>query len=370
MNMKKIGIMTYHRSMNFGAKLQAFALQNVLKENYDTYIVDYRCEKIEAFFYPKKTLKSRLRNLARMILRPHYYRELKRRRSGFISFDTHFRMTECYTNKTIAKAKGEFDAFIVGSDQVWNLDISGNDMNYFLPFADDCQKYTYAVSFGSTIKEDDLLWSQPELFSGFQSLLIREQSGVDFLNKLLPEKVCSRTVDPVFLLDKDTWVRTFRLEKKRIQKPYVLVYFVAKIQQTYALAYAKRIASEKNLQIIYVNAGMPSDSGITYKNDVDPVSFLDLIYNAYIVITTSFHAEAFSILFNVPFMYELVKTEKNTNTRLSSLAALFELEKQEIASLETEPSILINWKNVNSHLVLLRNTSRNALMDSLSSLGK
>ena len=364
--MKKIAIITYHRAKNFGAKLQAYALQNILSQRFDTYILDYRCDMIESVYYPKESVSIRLRKLVKRLVKPKISKELEKRNMRFIEFDKRFRLSDSYNSKTVHSAKTKFDAFIAGSDQVWNPLISGGDDNYFLAFAYDRQKYSYAASFGGkTTITDEMSTHVAENLKGFQSLLVREQSGADYINYLNLDRKPYVTLDPIFLIDRSEWLNTFGISRNQHYRKYILVYFVAQRQQTNALAFAKKLSDESGMKIIYINAGNPIDKKLIYRNDVDPVLFLRLIYNAYCVVTTSFHAEAFSILFNVPFMYELTKTNVNTNDRLSELAQMFELKGQEIVNADTIVSFDIDWEKINSKIQFLRKKSLDILFKSL-----
>ena len=70
--MKKVGIVTFHRAKNYGAMLQAYALQETLENRYDTLIVDYRCQEIEAKYYAKKTLKRKGKDFLKIFFQTNY----------------------------------------------------------------------------------------------------------------------------------------------------------------------------------------------------------------------------------------------------------------------------------------------------------
>lgn len=363
---KRVAIVTYHRAMNFGAKLQAYALQEVLREQFDTRILDYRCSAIESVFYPRLSWSQKLRSAVKALMMPEISRAFRERKHRFHEFDKRLLLSTTYDANTVKAAAEEFDCFVAGSDQVWNLSISGNDANYFLAFAQDRQKYSYAASFGGSIDTNTTGGDVPALLEGFQSLLIREQTGVDYVNRLNLSATGYRTVDPVFLIEKDRWIKSMSLSQNGSTEPYILVYFVAMRQQTNALQFAKKLAAKHGCKVILINAGNPTDPQIVYRNDVGPVEFLELILNARTVVTTSFHAEAFSIIFNKPFYYELTHFHNNTNDRLIGLAELFGLSDRQITGVEAEESP-IDWDAVNQKILEYRSQSRALLFETLGS---
>ena len=186
--MKKIGIITFHRALNYGAKLQAYALQETLKAEYDVSIIDYRCPFIEniyynPFFKKKKSIKFLIKNIL-------CYKKLKQLNIAkkqlydeFLKFDLQYLniSSKKYLPENIAEANNEYDYFIAGSDQIWNLRLTGRDWNYFLEFADNSKKYSYAASFGGGIQDEDIIDIANRLKT-FQSLLVRERSGVNIIN--------------------------------------------------------------------------------------------------------------------------------------------------------------------------------------------
>ena len=357
--MKKIGILTFHRALNYGAKLQAFALMKTLSEKYDAYILDYRCLSIEKFYFHKNVLKESIKKF----LFPIYMKKIKKRKDKFLAFDSKYKLSKIYTENTIRDANMEMDAFVAGSDQIWNPIITGSDFNYFLKFADDEKKFTYAASFG---KSSIASWDKSEtinLLNKFKIILLREKPTTDFLESINKEIQVFSVLDPVFLIEKDSWVKNLNLATNSLKRKYILVYIVA--EQTNLLEKAKNIAKDKNLDIFFVDALRYKDRQITNINDAGPVDFLQLILNAEIVMTTSFHALAFSIIFNVPFLYELSNKKINANSRLKDLAVNLNIEKYEIKDLSLKYEKTYNWEDINKRVEKLRESSKEILFKSL-----
>ena len=146
----KVGILTYHDTTNYGAAFQAFALQKKIEElGCDCEIIDYKCKAVTERYEIKSPFKSsNIKQCIKRILTNKNNRNLK------LKFETFYkryqkRSDKTYYKNTISETNNIYDKFIVGSDQVWNLRLSGEDTTYMLDFVkDDSKKYSYAASFG------------------------------------------------------------------------------------------------------------------------------------------------------------------------------------------------------------------------------
>lgn len=353
MSRKKIGILTFHRAINYGAVLQAFALQNYLNEKYDASIIDYRCTRIEERNYLRKKSFSDLKHKAKVLMLMQFRQEhiyisnKKKSQKGFIQFmKEYFKLSEPYFPETINRVDEMYDMFISGSDQIWNPIITNGDRNYFLQFAKPYKRYSYAASFGTT-DTDGFIEKVSPLINEYQSLLVREQSAKDTIEKVCLNKECNVVLDPVFLLNKEKWISELHLDEGH--EKYVFVYLVA--SQHYLIEYAKKVAEKENLKILYVSpyAGSDVPEGVMNRNDVGPKDFLEILLGATFVLTTSFHALAFSLIFNIPFMYELDSSARNNNSRLENIERVFGFNRR----ITQDTSIdkyreTIDWNRINT----------------------
>lgn len=359
--MKKIAIMTFHRALNYGAKLQAFALMETINNKYNAYILDYRCNKIENFYFNIYSAK----NIIKKFVFPRYSYSLSKRKRNFKIFDLNYRLSDIYNNSNIINANNYFDAFVVGSDQVWNPEITGFDYNYFLPFADNEKAYTYAVSFGKAKISD---WNNIDikvLLNKFKLIMVREKSSEKMLKEFNSNILTTTVLDPVFLLSKESWICKMHLNKNSNKQKYIFVYIVA--QQTYTLEVAKKIAKKFDYNILFIDAGRKCDSEFTKINDAGPIEFLELLLNAELVLTTSFHALAFSLIFNIPFLYELSKEKINANSRLSDLSEALKINNYEILNADKEYINTYDWESINRKIENMRELSIGKLYDELDS---
>ena len=145
--MNKIGILTFQNTINFGADLQLYALYTTIKTMGETPIViDYKNESVELREFPKFKDNKSPKKFVRYIVQKIMTRE-KVNKFGEFKKKT-FKLSENnYSNQNFHNIKNEVDIIIVGSDQVWNTNLTGGDLNYFLPI-DNVRKYSYAASFG------------------------------------------------------------------------------------------------------------------------------------------------------------------------------------------------------------------------------
>lgn len=358
--------MTFHRAKNYGAMLQSYALQETLNKKFDTYLVDYRCPEIEEKYYAKKTLVRKIKNFLKLFFQTEYILSVNEKNRRFNEFVNNFLKTsKPYYAQNIAEANNEFDAFIAGSDQIWNMKWSGTDWNYFLEFADSNKKFSYAVGLGNSIDEAYKMRILKDVES-FQAILTREEDGRRLLKSIGIKKEIGTVCDPVFLLGKKEWTEKLALEQiEKKRKKYLLLYFVAK--PTDAIPFAKKIAEQDDLEIVYVNINaeknIPSD--FIDVIGIGPREFLGLIKNAEVVITTSFHAMAFSLIFNKKFYYELCKDGSNNNSRLENLANICDVTDREILTSYPTRENEINWDAVNNSINCYAKDSLRVLLDKI-----
>ena len=144
-----IGILTFVNTINYGAALQAYALQQTIEEaGHMCEIIDYTCEKVDKIHNPKKAARK---SGIKLLLYPFLRVILQKRYDRFMQFKKEYCRFGAPCNKaSIAALTDKYDRIIVGSDQVWNADITGDDRSFLLDFLnDDHKKYSYAASIGT-----------------------------------------------------------------------------------------------------------------------------------------------------------------------------------------------------------------------------
>ena len=311
----KIGILTFHQASNYGALLQGYALQQTLiKLGAESQFVQIDMKRSAPQAAP--------------VLNPFAKRIQKAKEMRDELFNL-FRSQYLDISKTYPKSddiNSDFDAFIAGSDQIWNLEIPEVDMRYFLPFAEPKKCYSYAASFGSVaVPEKAKEWIAKQL-SQFAQISVREEQG-RALVKELSGKEAEVCLDPTLLLERSDWQK---LVKPYEGKPYLLLFL---LQQDAALAEkALTEAARRGLELKVVTASFIPQFGFEAWNTVGVCDWLTLIAHAGCVYTNSFHGLVFSLLFGrevslAPLGGNLGKR----NGRLEELLSLLHISPEEIA---------------------------------------
>lgn len=306
---KKVGIVSlYHNNRNYGGQLQAYALTRYISElGYDAEQICWQAEfkrppqkkrelkKIFHYIYVfcwlqvKKVYKKLLNN------------KLESRKRAFERFQEEINHSEkCYTGKDFLEDCKNYDAIIIGSDQVWNTNWYGTQ--YFLDFVpNDVCKFSYAASMPDVNISDEMKNTVKSALEGFSSISVREKKTADFLTELTGKKV-RHVIDPTLLLDPEQWDDI--ASKKIVSEKYIFCYFLGR--NKHYRKYARLLAKKTGLKIV----SLPHLCGVAREDlnfadinlyDVVPGEFVSLIKNAEYVLTDSFHATVFSNLYKVKY---------------------------------------------------------------------
>ena len=342
--MKKIGILTlYKNNKNYGGILQAYALQKfihrIINDGEECIQISYIIsptpikEKLRHSLEYRsfgENIKLGLKLLKKYFLKKKHITENQPIQRAFEDFEDSIPHTpKTYTYETIYECAHQFTHLITGSDQVWN---GGIDLETFcLKFADDkVKRIAYAASSASTKfgKWQDLIFK--ENLGKFTAISVRERSVVPYFERMSGRKIAV-VLDPVFLLSVQEWHHVSK--KPDITFPYIFCYFLG--ENKTQCERAKRIAKVNNCKLVTIpNMNGFKESDINFGDiqieNVGPREFLGLIENARGVITDSFHATAFSIIFNKAFWalprFQNKKGENN-NHRVMDILDQFSLSE-------------------------------------------
>ncbi|MGN0526964.1 MAG: polysaccharide pyruvyl transferase family protein [Acutalibacteraceae bacterium] len=319
----KLGIVTYHRALNYGAVLQAFALQKYLKSmGIESDIIDYRSEFIEHFYKPIKA--NVLKNPKTFVREVAFAPNNKNKRKKFDAFiNRYLQLSEpIFSERELETLNDKYDGFISGSDQVWNLKWSGLDKAFFLNFACDEKKFSYAASFGFEKIPVGQEQIYRELLQRFQKLSVREKTGKQIIADLLGRN-SEVSLDPTLLLTKNDWES---VAKKPDDSGYVLLYTLEKSEELNN--YAKALAEKNNTKVVYIADAIKRSKEYSYRGFLSPAEFVGLFANAGFVVTNSFHGLMFSVIFEKPFCLKYQQTEGAPNSRLIDFVNDFGLESR------------------------------------------
>lgn len=295
----KVGILTYHWANNYGAVLQAYALLSKLKEmGHDAYIID----RIRTF--------SGWRRLYHSYSYKHYFSWYR-----FLKFNKEFldpKTPLCTSTKQLIATfpSLHFDAVIVGSDQVWRESFMGH--NYFLDFVSgSCKRISYAASFG--LSE----WSLNEAFTSkakqlmqqFDKVSVREKTGIEICKKVF-DVDAELVLDPTLLWDARFYEEKLLNKGCRVKEPKVVAYILGENKDQNVAA--KNIAQEENIGFVDLWSHKSLVQGHYTVEE-----WLGYIRDAKYVITNSFHATVFSILFHKQFV--VLNNKSGGSDRISTL---------------------------------------------------
>ena len=356
----KIGILTFHREINSGANLQAFALTNYLNNcGYHAELIDF----VPNSGIDRRSLKRKILHLLKLFI----VRSARAERAKIVKFrrfqEDYYKKSKTifYGDRELLNAKLNYDVLISGSDQILNLTLSDLSFSYYLPF-DDAIKISYASSFGRDNISDIEKWAIMKYLPSFKSLSFREKSGYSITSSLINVKEKNIVVDPVFLLTKDEWIAL--VKEKKMRKKYILVY--AMEQSEWIEKTVDQVSSQfanYEVKIIYgTNCKLNTNIHLKSIKNVGPIEFLRFFYEAGIVITNSFHGLAFSMIFGKK---TYCCSHSTKNARIYNLLQMAGEERKIIDSKNHKIDYVdgdFAYKAIN-HLILM---SKKYINDSLS----
>ena len=355
----KIAVITLKDSPNYGGILQSYALQKAIIElGHECTLIDYT----NIDFKRKYTFCGKPSNMGLVywIYKKVQYPIMYKMIHKMFPFYNHLHLTRHFDNpEELKELNSQFDAFITGSDQVWACDLNNNDDSFFLSFAEKGKlRIAYAASLGRTlqmmnVREKSFIAKE---IQGMDVISVREKSDEEIISNLGGGVKTAQTVlDPTLLLNKEKWSE-IAVRKKR--QPYVLCYLIqSRRNDRAALAYAKKIAREREFKVIKVCRGLTSVLWGETLNIPTVEEWLGLFADASYIVTNSFHGVAFSINFNRDFnaFIEGNPTE-GRNARLHNICNAVGLSNRivVIGSNQNVDNSVINYQSVNNRLDELR----------------
>ncbi|RKE04600.1 polysaccharide pyruvyl transferase family protein [Marinifilum flexuosum] len=356
----KIGILTHPLGHNYGGILQNYALQVVLKKmGHDPTTIRIG----------KYTILNWLVSMIKIFILKLIGRELQYPLAPWVKLKKEKPLTDfvdrnvkCSTKKLWFEEKEvlkyNFDALLVGSDQVWRPCYNLHIEDLFLNFARNIEirKIAYAASFGTDEWEFSVDQTKlcKDLIKQFDAVSVREDSGVKLCNSFLNQKA-EVVLDPTLLLSKSEYEKICKNVEK-YSSPTLAVYILDMTNEK--MNFVESFAKKKNLRVKLMNV-----VEITHKYDTIE-TWLSTFRDAEFVITDSFHGTIFSIIFNKDF-YSICNLERGAS-RFESLLSLFGLKSRLLYGLDLNNDCSINWIEINEKLEELRDQSNLFLKNSLS----
>lgn len=365
----KIGILTFHRALNYGAVLQCYALQEVLTHmGYYVEVIDYRPDYLEQyrhFFstYSFKRIKGALNKIKYVISCVLKGNQLSKTKDSFDIFNSRYLRLSNIVHK-INDIAHDYDYIVFGSDQIWSPSIcEGFDNIYWGNFQHDGIKLiTYAASIGGHNSICENQWKLINRYiRNYDAISVREET-LQFQLKKHCNIDATLVSDPTILafskIFSDIAVNPHRGD-------YVLLFTLEK--EKGAVLFAKNIAKQLGdipvVKLSSIRLGNDRSDDIEYVSNVNPVEFLGYFKYAKCVVTISFHGTAFSTIFNKDFYCLRSRQMDRANNLLQSLG----LEDRVVAPSEMVAFQPVDYvgKNVEQRRVELREKSMRYLKESL-----
>ena len=334
---KKIGILTSTQSFgdNYGAVLQAYALSTCIRElGCDPNIIRYKVEgeyvnhsapivkRLQStLFNPNMSLHGKKTLVMNKVLR----RSVSPVFSDFTKKYLQFYNEEYLTNTQLKDNPPPFDAFVTGSDQVWNPVIHGNknDPGYFLDFVPEgINRIAYAPSMGVDKIPENCKSDLKGYLDKFAHLSIREKSGADIIKECCGMDI-PVMLDPTMLLNAEQWDKV-AVKPQNLPEKYIFCYKFGKSKKMDKTI--RQISKEYKLPIV----AAPASPEVKFKADysIGPAEFLGAIKNATLVCADSFHATVFSVIYKTPFFIFPRHSETgkiNMNSRMQNILEMLSL---------------------------------------------
>lgn len=342
----KIGIITVQRAPNYGAQLQCYALYKFLKDmGHDVEIIDLlrpyhkdfnnntKYKPFQSISWQKRLyrwIKSKVKWLISNKYRKHlknehlfslkYSSEYIQLNEKFARFESRMKYSETYHSlEELNTNTPYYDAYLTGSDQLWNPTQPYCVEPYFLTFVRNGSiKMSYATSVGLADLPNPIKNQYKEWLKSFKWISVREQSAVSILRGIGLTNV-ERHIDPTFLVKAEEWMQM--AIKPEIDN-YLFYFSIS--QNPHKLLSALKLAKQNNLKLVYRKKTYKqelNDTNALGLIDISPEEWLGLILYSNYVITDSFHGTAFSIIFRKNFNSFIL----NGSKRGSRIVDLLEL---------------------------------------------
>ena len=368
----KIGILTFHASHNYGSVLQNYALQQFLiAEGHSVETINLRNSKQKYMYHYPLHIGRRspsLKFLLGRFLDPFWLVKECRRWNIFESFLSNSLVLtrECDNWHAVREVitERQFDAVIVGGDQIWNPFCYDFDWSYFLPDKlYPIKKIAFSPSMGNSlgrIKEDEELVAKiKQYLFDIYPISVREDDARDYLHNLLGRDI-PVVADPVFLPGLSTYLNL--IGDPIIKEPYIYYYTPSHITDYDAEKKAIELAESLGLRIITSYSHFLRRSPMKCVVS-GPAEFLNLVSNAQIVIGKSYHLVLFSLLFHKEF----VTVNSGMDSRVRSLINHLNVPERNIESVEDYFKLThIDYNAVDKEVRKYRDQSILYLRDALS----
>lgn len=370
----KVALLTFHTAANYGAALQAYALQKALDERgfeneYINYQNNHRVNAYSISYHVISSIrKGDIKGAVKYLFGFPFLGIRKLRFNSFYRKRLRSTKEVFKTSNEAKKLNAEYDKFIVGSDQVWNWKNNGGDHSYLLSFVKDNEKkISYSSSFGIAEIPKDLREIYQTYLSQIRYLSVREKHGIELVYNLTGRKP-ELVLDPVFLLTKEQWMEI--ADSKRITDSFIFSYTNKANQLEDFMANTQLDLNGRFIYKLSRNISVKDfiQPNIKVKYSMSPSNFLSVVRDAQLIVSASFHCVAVSIIMNKPFV-AILTGNKGKDERLLNILSLLDLTSRIYHDNMTmeEVAAPIDYEIINKKINELKLSSLDYLMDALRS---
>lgn len=358
----KIGILTQPLKANYGGILQAYAMQEVLREMGHTPVtLQYKANVVKhILIWPILFIKYVIQHLkGRQSVFPRFIPQTK-----FPEYEGMIRFVNTYIptlashrfSKNLIK-RNQIDLLLVGSDQTWRRLYNRRIRDMFLCFTGSApiKRIAYAASFGTDV------WEMTEketrdcasAAKRFDAVSVREKSGIKLCSDYLGVDAI-HVLDPTLLISKEKYL-SFVSNQPNIEEPFLFCYILDSTPEVEVVI--QSIAQTKRLKIVALSAGA------SIKSTDCPERWISYFAHADFVVTDSFHGTAFAIKFQKEFL--TLDNKERGNSRMESLLSTLHLSDRILTADSMNKLSPIDWKKVNERLIQEQVKSRQFLFQNI-----
>lgn len=321
----KIGIITITQGTNYGNRLQIYALQHVIEQfGHKSYLILNNSGI--------NSTKFKIKKCGKIILNYKGERREYKREKSFQEFDHRYlcidpqALDENYSKTMIGE---KYDAFICGSDQLWNPQIPYMNGIMFAAFDKVKKRISYAASFGISELPVHVREKYKEYLEAFDSISVRETTGAHIVEELIRIKP-NIVADPTMLLTSEEWEK-IEENPSLTKNKYIVLYFLGEID-------ARILYGVKKFRALGYEIVNIFDKNNKIYTRIKPTNFVYLIHHAEMIITDSYHAVVFSLLFKKRFyVFDRCTKELDMSSRIDTLIEYFGLgTSRNVYSLDSE----------------------------------
>jgi len=346
---------TYDHTINYGSSLQAYALLRTVESMRLADGTDCSYQIIPIRTFPEWNANP---SFTTLLLTPL----LNLYRAQFQKFDDQYlRFAPLASLKELPSLNRTVDAFMCGSDVVWNPDLNKQFNAFYLDFATN-YKFSYAASFGKTEIDQGILDKIKKPIAELNAISVRENAALSIV-KQCTDKPAQVVVDPVLLLSEKEWMDVLSTEQRKDK--YIFVYITHLSDPI--KRFLKTLKEKTGLQIVYSAYGPKQAINLGVLQVQTPQKWLRLLHDAEYVVTNSFHATAFSVLFHRKF-FTVVNGDpaKGINVRMNDFLNTIGLHDRMISGMPEKMDLSeIEFTDVDSKIRSMRAESLEFLRKNL-----